>query len=166
YTKTPVPEGSTYDNPLIAERGQNSVAFANNETEKYYTYTAQTTSFITVSTCMYAQIYPLIEIYDENDGFILEDCDFGNGQKITAYVEKGQEIEIVIEREEGDAEYAEYVNFILEEEKIPLIADFNVELLYIEGDEPVEGDEVYELYVGDDVRVKIEVEFESEPEFE
>ncbi|MCK9561088.1 MAG: Ig-like domain-containing protein [Bacteroidales bacterium] len=170
YTKTPVPEGSTYDNPLIAERGQNSVAFANNETEKYYTYTAQTTSFITVSTCMYAQIYPLIEIYDENDGFILisepEDCDFGNGQKITAYVEKGQEIEIVINREEGDAEYAEYVNFILEEEKIPLIADFNVELLYIEGDEPVEGDEVYELYVGDDVRVKIEVEFESEPEFE
>ncbi|NLK81564.1 MAG: hypothetical protein GX277_05120, partial [Bacteroidales bacterium] len=158
YTKSPAPQGSTYDNPLTAKLGQNPVAFANNETEKYYTYTAQTTSFITVSTCMYGQIYPFIGIYDENDGFISisepVNCDFGNGSKTTTYVEQGQEILISIKRW-GDTEY---INFILEEDEIVFspITKIDVKLQKQTG----------EVYVGDTVCVEVTVDFEYEPEFE
>lgn len=155
YTTSPAPQGSTPDKPLTAELGQNPVAFANNETEKYYTYTAQTTSFITVSTCMYGQIYPFIEIYDDEEGFISsepEDCDFGNGSKTTTYVEQGQEILISIKRW-GDTEY---INFILEEDEIVFSPITKIDVVL-----PSES-----AFVGDTVCVEVTVDFEYEPEFD
>lgn len=150
YTRQEPPQGSSCDNPLVAQKGSNTVRFEDNEDSKIFSYVVQNTSLLKVDLCSQSIIMPVIvphgDCDDESTIIMPQECPNNpHGFFVEAQVVQGQEIIIAIFRE--DAQPARNLTFVIQEivEELPIITNITTSITETT------------VFVGDEVCVQVTV---------